>query len=433
MKDISSKTIILLTDLAVISGSLTIAYYIRFGFDGSETLLKYLTFPLIYLVVIALFTYEGIYTKRYDFWHESRQVSKALMLSFLIVLSVLALTNTLIEYSRAVITIAFLLMFFLIPIFKILSKHTLFKIGWWQRQAEVIGNEKFVQYEIFNNPYIGYVKTDTECPKVLFLNSYDLEPHLLRETINKEINDRHEVIFIPVVREFDMTHSHIYQISNARANLVVLRNRLKSKYRLVLKQTSDIIMSILLLPLLVPILLYISYRIKKEDSKGSIVFAQERMGKDGNTFTCYKFRTMYEDADDMLVKYLNENPQEVENYAKFHKYENDPRITKIGDTLRRTSLDELPQIFNVLKGEMSFIGPRPFMLNEKAKIGEALSTILMVRPGITGLWQVSGRSDIDFHMRVKLDVWYIRNWNLWMNFVILMKTVGTVLFRKGAS
>jgi undecaprenyl-phosphate galactose phosphotransferase len=101
--------------------------------------------------------------------------------------------------------------------------------------------------------------------------------------------------------------------------------------------------------------------------------------------------------------------------------------------LRKPSLDELPQIFNVLKGQMSFIGPRPYMLNEKEKIGQAVDTILSVKPGITGLWQVSGRSEVDFYSRVEMDVWYIRNWNLWMDFEILLKTIKTVLAREGAA
>jgi len=142
---------------------------------------------------------------------------------------------------------------------------------------------------------------------------------------------------------------------------------------------------------------------------------------------------MAEDGDVLLENYLQDHPEEVDNYSKYHKYENDPRITNIGHFLRRTSLDELPQIFNVLKGEMSFIGPRPYMLNEKEKIGDDLSTILTVKPGITGLWQVSGRSDVDFFARTELDVWYIQNWNLWMDLVVLLKTVKTVLLRDGAS
>lgn len=142
---------------------------------------------------------------------------------------------------------------------------------------------------------------------------------------------------------------------------------------------------------------------------------------------------MRENSDALLRKYLNEHPEEVENYTIYHKYENDPRITKIGALLRKTSLDELPQIFNVLKGEMSFIGPRPYMPNERSKIGNNIDMVLAVKPGITGLWQVSGRSEVDFMSRVDLDVWYVRNWSVWNDIIILLKTVQVVLAQKGSS
>jgi len=122
----------------------------------------------------------------------------------------------------------------------------------------------------------------------------------------------------------------------------------------------------------------------------------------------------------------------VECQNRYHKYKNDPRITKIGHFLRRTSLDELPQIVNVLRDDMSLIGPRPYLLDEAKMMGNHKDIILSVRPGITGLWQVSGRSNVDFLSRIKLDTWYIRNWNLWMDLVILIKTVKTVLFKDGA-
>jgi undecaprenyl-phosphate galactose phosphotransferase len=121
------------------------------------------------------------------------------------------------------------------------------------------------------------------------------------------------------------------------------------------------------------------------------------------------------------------------NLRKNDKYENDPRITKIGSFLRKTSLDELPQIFNVLKGEMSLIGPRPYMPNEHSKMGDNIDIILAVKPGITGLWQVSGRNEVEFASRVNLDVWYVRNWSVWSDIVILIKTVQVVLGRKGVS
>ena len=132
------------------------------------------------------------------------------------------------------------------------------------------------------------------------------------------------------------------------------------------------------------------------------------------------------------MKILVDNPQEIINYEIYHKYDNDPRITKIGSLLRKTSLDELPQIFNVLKGEMSLIGPRPYMPNERSKIGNNIDIILAVKPGITGLWQVSGRNDVDFASRIVLDVWYVRNWSIWNDIVILLKTIQVVLKRNGA-
>jgi undecaprenyl-phosphate galactose phosphotransferase len=179
-------------------------------------------------------------------------------------------------------------------------------------------------------------------------------------------------------------------------------------------------------------MLYIAYRIKKEEPNQSIFFTQDRIGEERKTFVCYKFRTMYKDGDNILEKYLKENPDEVDYYNKFHKYKKDPRITQIGSMLRRTSLDELPQIFNVFKQEMSFIGPRPYMISEEIEIKKDLDMIVSVKPGITGLWQVSGRSDVDFNSRVDLDIWYIQNWNLWMDFMIFIKTIRTVLVSNGA-
>jgi len=141
---------------------------------------------------------------------------------------------------------------------------------------------------------------------------------------------------------------------------------------------------------------------------------------------------MYENSNELLKTYLAKHPEEIEYYEKYHKYKNDPRITKIGKILRATSLDELPQIINVLKGEMSIVGPRPYMLNELDKLGSFKEFILKVKPGITGLWQVSGRNNLTFKERNELEVWYIKNWSLWLDFVILIKTIKVVLLKVGA-
>jgi undecaprenyl-phosphate galactose phosphotransferase len=142
---------------------------------------------------------------------------------------------------------------------------------------------------------------------------------------------------------------------------------------------------------------------------------------------------MYENNQEMLDEYLLKNPDEIQNYEIYCKYKNDPRITKIGTFLRKTSLDEFPQFYNILRGDMNLIGPRPYMVSEKKKIGKFNEEIILkVRPGITGLWQVSGRNELTFNQRVNLDTWYIQNWSLWMDFVIFMKTIKVVLLKVGA-
>jgi undecaprenyl-phosphate galactose phosphotransferase len=420
---------------------IVLSVYIAFNIRENAEILEihtiaystYLTFYPLYIIIISLFTYEGIYTYRYDFWHESRLIIKVLIFSAILLFAYLAMTKMITDYSRLVIGLSFIFMALLIPLTKNISKKVLYKLGLWQKKAKVYGNDPFLTSEIYSNPYLGYIKPKrNEEPATVFVNSKDNDVKTLKKIISSEIKGKHEVIFVPLMNDYNLTHSHIYELSNTRTNLIVFSNRLKSRYRLILKSTSDFFLSLFIFPFLIPIILYIAFKIRQTEPKESVIFSQTRLGKNGETFICYKFRTMYENSDELLASYLSENPEEVTYYKKFHKYKNDPRITELGHILRRTSLDELPQIFNVIKNEMSFIGPRPYMMEEESKIGEHCETILSVKPGITGLWQVSGRNDVDFKSRVELDIWYIQNWNLWMDLVILIKTIKTVLFRDGA-
>jgi len=437
MKDIIAKTIFMLLDICMVVLSVYIAFTIR---ENAEILeihtipySTYLTFYPLYIIIISLFTYEGIYTYRYDFWHESRLIIKVLIFSAILLFAYLAMTKMITDYSRLVIGLSFIFMALLIPLAKNISKKVLYKLGLWQKKAKVYGNDPFLTSEIYSNPYLGYIKPKrNEEPATVFVNSKDNDVKTLKKIISSEIKGKHEVIFVPLMNDYNLTHSHIYELSNTRTNLIVFSNRLKSRYRLILKSTSDFFLSLFIFPFLIPVILYIAFKIRQTEPKQSVIFSQTRLGKNGETFVCYKFRTMYENSDKLLASYLSKHPEEINYYKKYHKYKNDPRITKLGHVLRKTSLDELPQIFNVLKNEMSFIGPRPYMMEEESKIGEHCETILSVKPGITGLWQVSGRNDVDFKSRVELDVWYIQNWNLWMDLVILIKTIKTVLFRDGA-
>ena len=167
-------------------------------------------------------------------------------------------------------------------------------------------------------------------------------------------------------------------------------------------------------------------------SRGPAFYSQERIGEGGRTFRAWKFRTMVKNADALLDRYLDAEPALRAEWDASHKLRADPRITSIGRFLRQTSLDELPQIWNVIRGEMSLVGPRPIVHEEAVKYGEELDLYEKVRPGITGLWQVSGRSDTTYEGRVAMDVHYVRNWSVWFDVYLLVRTVGVVLRKQGA-
>jgi undecaprenyl-phosphate galactose phosphotransferase len=379
-----------------------------------------------------MFIYEGIYTRRYDFWQETRIVFKSLFFAFVLTMALLAMTKSNINYSRAVITLSFVFMALFIPTFKYFVKRFLFKAGIWRRKAHIYGDDPLLKQEIFENAYLGYVNAGNQKADTVFINSQHHEFDDFKRIIDRETLQNHEVIFIPVMNDYDLTRSYIYQLSNTRNNLIVLQNRLKSTCRTLIKEAFNYTLAIALLPVLLPVIGILAYLIKTE-SPGPIFFVHKRIGKNGKVIPILKFRSMYADAQERLEKLLNENEEIRKEWETNFKLKNDPRITKIGAFLRKTSLDELPQIFNVLKGEMSFVGPRPVVKEELEKYyKDNAKYYFMVKPGITGLWQVSGRSDTDYDFRIKTDVWYVRNWSLWLDIVILVKTVKTVLKREGA-
>ena len=180
-----------------------------------------------------------------------------------------------------------------------------------------------------------------------------------------------------------------------------------------------------------PLLLVLGILVRLE-SGGPVFYTDKRMGRNGEHFSCLKFRTMIADAEDALRRILEKDPAARAEYAKYHKLREDPRITRVGRFLRKTSLDELPQLWNVLKGEMSLVGPRPYLPRESEDIGATQSDILRVYPGMTGPWQVSGRSNTSFEDRVRMDAHYVRDWSVWLDLVLLARTVKTLVFERSA-
>jgi Undecaprenyl-phosphate galactose phosphotransferase WbaP len=239
-----------------------------------------------------------------------------------------------------------------------------------------------------------------------------------------------DVSVIPAMRGVplygtDMSHFFSHEVA-----LLRVRNNLRRWPARLTKRLFDTLMALVLLVLLSPLMLVIALALKLEG--GSVFFSHQRIGKKGRKFACYKFRSMVPNAEELLQGLLQNNAQLKADWDREHKLKDDPRISRMGDFLRRTSLDELPQLFNVLKSEMSLVGPRPIVEEELQKYGSEKSYYLMVRPGMTGLWQVSGRNDVDYETRVYLDAWYVKNWSLWYDLAIMFKTFRVVFGRNGA-
>lgn len=189
------------------------------------------------------------------------------------------------------------------------------------------------------------------------------------------------------------------------------------------KRIIDITISIIILLLTWPLLIIIAIAIKI-DSKGPVIFKHERIGQNGKKIKVYKFRTMVNNAEELINKFT---PQQKEEWEEYYKLKNDPRITRVGKILRSTCLDELPQIINILKGELSIVGPRPITLKELEKYGEQKEKFTSVKPGITGYWQINGKNDVIYNERIKLELYYVENMSFKLDVKILFKTIGLIL------
>lgn len=228
----------------------------------------------------------------------------------------------------------------------------------------------------------------------------------------------------------DMTHNNVIEdISILKLPAKGYRELLGKNvpYKIV-KRTTDITLSAMAMVALMPLFLIISLAIKLE-SKGPVFFKHTRVGKDGKTIQIYKFRSMVDNAEDLIKKFT---PEQMEEYKENYKLKNDPRITKVGKFLRSTSLDELPQLINIMKGDLSIIGPRPVVADELKKYGVNTEKFLSVTPGLTGYWAVNGRSCTSYEQRMQMELFYIDNISLKMDAKVFFKTFEAVAKRKGA-
>lgn len=412
--------------------SIVFSHYLRLLFDQfftkehSVELGFYTHMEWVYVLIVFMLFYEGLYTRRYDFWEELKNIYKALFFSVLGVLAFISVAKLGDETSRFVIFMIFGFLAVLLPASRFAIKFILHKAKIWSMPITIVteGEQSSeLKKMLHENWYMGY--RVTEDSDVVLIATKDIQNYP-QDFIQHCLARHRNLIITPFFSGIGLLSADIHYIFSLNQYFINLHNNLLLRKNLIIKNFFDVVIFILSLPVFLFFVLLISILIMF-DSKGDIFFRQKRVGRSGKIFKCVKFRTMHVDSDEILKSYFDLHPSEEAYYNTYRKLKNDPRVTRMGYFLRKYSLDEIPQIFNVLRGEMSFVGPRPYMKEEVDINDERMGNIIKVKPGITGLWQVSGRNELTFEKRLEIESWYIRNWSLWIDFVIFLKTFGALL------
>jgi Undecaprenyl-phosphate galactose phosphotransferase WbaP len=460
-------------DLSAFYVSLLIAWFVRsavlssFIADLPDFQFSYLYFVSLWwipLVFLFFMSYEGLYERNIPFWDDARITLKAISLASFTVLAIVTLGRMQDMVSRLVLLGMWSVSLFTFPLFRLWGKKILYTRGIWRERVLILGagnagvlamegleREKHMGYEVvgfldddetkwgklFNGKKVfGRIKHFPKFIKDLHIVSViiaipTLPPARLSELTASVQNHATNTMLIPDLKGIALLNTDLLHLFYEEIFLMNIRNNLKSLTNRYIKRLFDISVSIASIPVLLPLIGIIGLVIRLE-SKGPAIYAHDRIGRNGKTFRCYKFRTMQKDAEERLKEMLENNDEIRSEWERNWKLKEDPRTTKTGRFLRKTSFDELPQIFNVIKGEMSIVGPRPYLIREKGDIEGQMHVICSTTPGITGLWQVSGRSDTGYEYRLKLDIWYVMNWSLWLDIAILFKTIRVVMKMEGA-
>ena len=349
------------------------------------------------------------------------------------------------RFPRSIFLISWLLSPFVIIIMRKLTRSIFRIFGLWKYKILVVGNspkifliENTIKYhpnsfniirkvDELNINELKEIFKDTKLDIIIFAPDKPIPPEII------DFAESEGIELLVITDTFGLRSQGIGTWNISGIVTIKLNYNLFRPINKYVKFIFDRLFAFFFILFTLPIYPIIAILIKL-DSKGPILYKQTRVGKNGKLFQVYKFRTMYVDADKKLKEILDKDPNARKEWKKYRKLKNDPRVTRIGKFLRKTSLDELPQIINILKGEMSLVGPRPVTQEEIEKYyKETVKYYYSVLPGITGLWQVSGRNDLDFNARLLLDEFYVLNWSLELDLEIILKTVTVVLTGRGAS
>jgi Undecaprenyl-phosphate galactose phosphotransferase WbaP len=413
------------------------------------------------ILFLSIYTLMGLYPGvGLGSVEELRRLSIGTTLGMLGLMALSFYLRSVNEWSRAVLGLTLVLMLISAPLVRRLTRRLALRLGLWGMPVAVIGENEAVEH-IFNNlrrnwlhgllPVLS-IKTsslDHIFPTVSQLKNFDQwDSNGLFDNIDIAIIVPNQAP-LGAVKNILLNHSHqfkrvIVMFNEPRMGpmwftplLLAEHLGLEAQHQLInpvhqlTKRLIDIVLIIVLLPFLIPVFLLIMLAIRL-DSPGSVFYTQKRIGAGGHELRIWKFRTMVKDAEEALEKVLEQDSAQRNEWEQNFKLKNDPRITRVGRFLRRTSLDELPQLWNVLRREMSLIGPRPIVAEEVPLYKDDFEIYKQVLPGMTGMWQISGRNDLTYDERIGLDVYYVQNWSIWLDLHILIHTVLIVLGGRGA-
>ena len=454
----------LIADIAAIAGSAVVARAVGALFlsamplpvEASLLVHHALIWIAVAVAVCGWFALTGHYTVRRPLYEDTKLSTAALGVAFL--LNVYSTFATETHFISGWFLLVWPIAAGAVPLARVLVRRILDKLGWWRIGVLVVGSgehSRSIDGLLHADRYVGYIKTGhsfliqelrgaagdvaaelkaemaRSCAQFVVVAPSEGEVRdfgLVADLLNQNLIPYY---LVPPIEKLPLHGLSVRTMFSSDAVFLSYRSGLMSPARQVTKRLFDIVVSAILLILLAPLFLVLSATIAADG--GAPVYGHRRIGRNGEAFHCLKFRSMQKNADRLLKELLETDPEIARQWYTSFKLDPDPRITPLGRILRKTSLDELPQLINVLKGEMSLVGPRPVVADELERYyGKDVFYYTLVRPGMTGLWQISGRSSTSYERRVFLDSWYVRNWTLWTDLVIFFNTVPSVLSRDGA-
>jgi Undecaprenyl-phosphate galactose phosphotransferase WbaP len=450
------------SDLAAIAGTIALAVMVRWIFRGNFDLGVYWRlWPLLGLFPAAYASfglYPGVVLSPVA---ELRTCSYATTLVFLVLGALTFLLRNPSTYSRLAFFGAWVACLVVVPLLRPVVRATVADQPWWGYRVVLLGASgpgEAILRKLVRHPEIGLRPVavfDDDVPRgtvvhgIVVRGPISSAPAFAKAAkITRAIMALQDVSMPDMVALLDThatTFSRVFVVPKlhglssigvetrdlSRVLALEMRKNLLMAGPRTAKRLLDLTISLLLLVCLSPLLVLIALLTKLE-SPGNVLYRQSRVGLDCEKFWVWKFRTMRVNSEQMLAGYLAKNPEAAEEWRRDQKLKNDPRVTKLGRILRKASLDELPQLLNVVRGEMSLVGPRPIVDSEIQKYGSSFALYRQVIPGLTGLWQVSGRNERSYDERVELDTYYVRNWSPWLDIYLLARTIKVVVTGYGA-